>query len=367
MRCKWSKKQLLELQKKAAILNDIDTLEDISMMFDILNESINLDNFNIVPELEEVNFDDAYNCFSYQMNNLPEKVFDYLMELYKTEPDFDYFLSRPSLTRFNISNKDLITLGHDCLKELHDKKLVDRYDEQVKDSNRLLHISSRQNPTGEIAQLDGATFFDFVNKQNYIYVYNTNTAFKFQTLIHEAMHAHFYDLNAPTRGSIKYFQELEGRFGNLLASIYLKKIGFEKLYNELMSYELRASFHDSYNLYLNDLLFGLSKHKKFNLKKVKEVYEQENNDKWLYEPDDLTEICSIYGFDVATDLLCYLMTMETYSKHHDIEEVYHKTVEMKSADDFDSVASLEDFGYKFMNNNFKSVNKLRLQLKKEGF
>ena len=52
MRCKWSKKQLLELQKKAAILNDIDTLEDISMMFDILNENMNLDNFNIVPELE---------------------------------------------------------------------------------------------------------------------------------------------------------------------------------------------------------------------------------------------------------------------------------------------------------------------------
>ena len=103
-----------------------------------------------------------------------------------------------------------------------------------------------------------------------------------------------------------------------------------------------------------------------DLETVKKYYEEETDDKWVYEPDDLDEIYSIFGFDVSTDLLCYLMIMDTYLKTKSIDETYHKVLEMKSCDDFDSVYELENHGYTFMNDGFKHVNELRKQLKKEG-
>ena len=75
---------------------------------------------------------------------------------------------------------------------------------------------------------------------------------------------------------------------------------------------------------------------------------------------------SIYGFDVATDLLCYLMTMDTYLKRKDIEETYHKMLEMKPKEDIHTITFLENSGYTFMDDGFKDINKLRLQIKKEG-
>ena len=367
MKYKWRKYQIKKLKKLAEKLKDETTLENTDIMLGILNNKQSTESFHIVPEGQNEDFDTAYEYYSHNMNNLPDNVYDYLMELFKIEDDnYDWFFERPILTPLDITQKDMTALGYDCLKELHDEKLLKTYLEIIKRRNHQLHITDKFNPSGQNAQLDGCTLYDFIHKKQYIYVYETHTAFDFETLIHEVLHAHLYDLNTPIPGSIKYLQELEGRFGNLLAECYLDKIGFGDLTNELQEYELRSALHDSYNLYVSDLLFGLAKNKKFDLEEVKKCYEEETTDKWVYEPDDLDEIYSIFGFDVATDLLCYLMTMDTYFKHGSIEETYHKMLEMKSNDDFDTIMNLDEYGYNFMNNNFENVNELRKLLKKEG-
>ena len=55
---------------------------------------------------------------------MPENMTDTSMELFKIEEDFDWFISGQPITPFYISNKDMITLGHDCLKELRAKRLL---------------------------------------------------------------------------------------------------------------------------------------------------------------------------------------------------------------------------------------------------
>lgn len=366
MKYKWRKYQIKKLKKLAEKLKDETTLENAEIMLGIMSSSLETESFHIVPEEEQFDFDRSFEYYSHNMNNLPEHVYDYLMELFKIEDDIDWFFGRPLLTPFDIKQKELVTLGHDCLKELHNDNLLKTYDEIVKRRNHQLHITSNFNPQGTVAQLDGCTLYDFIHNKQFIYVYETHTAFDFQTLIHEAMHAHLYELNKPIPGSIKYLQELEGRFGNLLAEEYLTKIGFDDLANELREYELRSAINDSYDLYVSDLLFGLAKNKQFDLEEVKKCYEEETTDKWVYKLEDLDEIYSIFGFDVSTDLLCYLMTIETFMKTKNIDETYHKMLMMKSADDLDSISNLEDYGYTFMNDNFSSINQLRLELKKEG-
>ena len=221
MKYKWRKYQIKKLKKLAEKLKDETTLENAEIMLGIMSSSLETESFHIVPEEEQFDFDKLYEYYSHNMNNLPDHVYDYLMELFKIEDDIDWFFGRPLLTPFDISQKDMVTLGHDCLKELHDDKLLKTYDEIVKRRNHQLHITSNFNPKGTVAQLDGCTLYDFIHNKQFIYVYETHTAFDFQTLIHEAMHSHLYELNKPIPGSIKYFQELEGRFGNLLAEEYL--------------------------------------------------------------------------------------------------------------------------------------------------
>ena len=366
MKYKWRKSQIKQLKKLSEKLKDETTLDNTDIMLGLLSFKEDTRSFHIVPNDDNQDFEVAFEYYSHNMNNLPDNVYDYLMELFKIEDDYDWFFTRPILTPLSIKQKELVDLGHDCLEELHDDRLIKTYEEIVKRRNHQLYITDKYNPSGATAQLDGCTFYDFIHRKQYIYVYESHTAFDLETLVHEALHAHLYDLNTPIQGSIKYFQELEGRFGNLLAEWYLNKIGFGDLAGQLMDYEMRTSLHDSYNLYVSDLLFGTAKNNKFDLEEVKKYYEEETNDKWVYEPDDLDEIYSIFGFDVSTDLLCYLMTMDSYLKSQSIDETYHKMLEMKSCDDFDSVYELEKYGYTFMNDGFEQINNLRLQLKKEG-
>lgn len=366
MEYNWRKTRIERLKRLAERFQDKRTLENAEIMLDILNSNQDTSIFHIVPENKEFDFDEAFEYYTHNMKHLPDNVLDTLMELFRIEPDFEWFFKRPIITPLDITHKELIELGHDCVKELHDDKLTRTYDEIVKKRNHQLHITDSYNPRGCNAQLDGATLYDTINNRQYIYLYETHTAFDFETLIHETLHARMHEINVANYENISYFRELEGRFGNLLSSVYLDKIGFGDLASELTEYELRTALNDSYNLYVSDLLFGTAQNKQFDLDEVKRCYEEETVGKWDYKPDQLSNIFSIYGFDVATDLLCYLMTMDTYLKRKDIEETYHKMLEMKPKEDIDTITFLENSGYTFMDDGFKDVNKLRLQIKKEG-
>ena len=367
MRCKWSLKQIEELKKKAIEANDEITLENIDMMLEILTDELDINKVSMVPEREKVCFRDSFEDYTRNMEYMPENMTDTSMELFKIEEDFDWFMSGQTITPFYISNKDMITLGHDCLKELRAKRLLKIYEQIVNDKGHYLHMINQKYPTGVKSNLGGVTFYDYLNKKNYICVYRDNVAFDFQTLIHEVLHAYFYKLYEPphTR-AIYYFQELEGRLGNLVAIEYLKKIGFEDLATELRTLDLKNVLDDSYHVYLNDLLFGVSNGKNFNIGKAARLYEKETKDKWYYKRDDLTEICSIYGFDVITDLLSYLIIEDLYAYCNDMHEVLENVRRLKQFDSLETFTNLDKYGFTFMNDNFKNVDNLRKELKKEG-
>lgn len=367
MRCKWNLKQIQELKKKALEANDEITLENVDLMLEILASDLDIKKVKIVPDQEKVSYSESYKTYTHNMEYMPDTVVDTSMELFKIEDDFDWFISGYVLTPFQISNKDMILLGHDCLKELRAKRLLKIYEQIVKDKGHYLHMVNQKYPSGAKSNLGGITFYDYINKKNYICVYRGQNAYDFQTLIHEVLHAYFYKLQEPTHSkTISYFQELEGRLGNLLAIDYLNKIGFGDLATELRIFDLKAALDDSYHVYLNDLLFGLSNGKNFNIGKAARVYEKETNDKWYYDKDDLTEICSIYGFDIITDLISYLIIEDLYAYCGDMHEVFENVRQIKKYDNLETFMNLDKYGFTFMNDNFKNVNELRLQLKKEG-
>lgn len=367
MRCKWNLKQIQELKKQAEKNNDEITLENIDMMLEIMSSNLDLNKTSIVPEQEKIHFRDSLETFSHNMEYLPENMVDTAMDLFKIENEFDWFISGYGITPFYISNKDMITLGHDCLKELRIKRLLKIYEQIVNDKGHYLHMVNQKYPTGAKSNLGGITFYDYSNKKSYICVYRENVAFDFQTLIHEVLHAYFYKFQEPPHyKAISYFQELEGRLGNLIAINYLNKIGFEELAKELRIIDLKAALDDSYHTYLNDLLFGVSNGKNFNIGKAARIYEKETKDKWYYSRNELPEICSIYGFDVITDIICYLIIEDLYAYCGDMHEVFENVRQIKKFDNLETLMNLDKYGFTFMNDNFKNVNQLRKQLKKEG-
>jgi hypothetical protein len=368
MKYNWRVSELKKIKERALQIKDQATAYDMNSMINLMNSSMDPDDFNIVAEQNHFNFKESFTNFSLHMDAFPENVYDYLMEFFKIEDDnYEWFMEQPPITPFYISHKKLIELGYECLEQLHDKELLNIYEKITKRKNHQLYMSGKDNPSGIVACLDGATFFNSITRKPYLYVYRTNTACDLQSLVHEALHAHFYDLNKDARNFITYFRELEGWLGNFMAIDFLRKKGYEEVARQLELVDLKSELFDSYRLYLSDLLFGLQKNNKFDLKRVKQCYEQETHDKWKYNKDSLDEFYSIYGFDVSIDLLNYLMVLDTYAKTDNFEDVYHKILEMKSSDDFDTVMNLEDFGYTFMDDGFKDANNLRLALKKEGY
>jgi len=367
MRCKWNKKQLLALKEIALKTKDEVTLENLDMMLEIMDDDLNLDKFNIVPEKEKTSYKDAYELFTSNVEYLTEDLIDTSMDIFKIEDEFDWFLSEDEITKFDISNKDLITIGYDCLAELRAKKLLKIYTQIIDDKKHYLHMTRNSCPSGIKSTLGGITFYNYNNKKNYICVYRTDTAYDFQTLIHETLHAYFYKLYPPGKRGIKYFQELEGRLGNELAINYLNKIGYPTLSDELNISDLKGVLTDSYHVYLNDLLFGESNGKNFNLGRAARVYEQELNDKWLYKRDDISEICSIYGFDVITDLISYLIIKDLFAYCNNKSDILENVRRLKQNDSLEVMMQLDKLGLTFMNDNFKNVNDVRLELKKKGY
>ncbi|MCR4581661.1 MAG: hypothetical protein K5666_04030 [Bacilli bacterium] len=361
MRYYWKKRDLIKLKNelsKVKSKKNLDDISNINEMLGILSDDIDLDYVDIMPVDEKFDFNLAYTRFLYGLENYSERMLDSLLYLFQIDQDGSFYEAKNILSTFKIPNKDLLLLGLDCISELHDDKLIDFYKELVNNENHLLHILNGANFVGLDSKLYGVTFYLRNLKQSYVAIMKDNCWIDFQTLIHEVMHAYFNKFLGYRRGRGLYFGELEGRLGNLLATKYLQNNGLEEYANEIDEFDFRSALSDSYDLYLNDLLFGTCLENSFDMDIVKSKYKEELGRDWIFDEEETKDLCHVYGFNKCNDLLCYLMLLDLDSKGYNAIDLYNKVKYFKKNDTRGIIDNLNKMDITFMDDGYKHARAL---------
>ena len=316
MKYRWKEKLLLKGLKNAINHNDKISEEHFNCMLALLND-IHADKI----DLPDNNYQSMYDYYSNEMEYINADIFDRCVDIFGIVKDEDDLYTKIKHSNITLKNKELIELGYEMVESLKDKKSLEIYKELVKHGNHYLHIVD--DDLEDIHDdVYGITYYDHTNEKPYVILKRRHTPYDIETFMHEVMHAIIYRYKDKDELVSDYFQELEGRFGERLATQYMREHNMEKWANEIDAYNLQTVLYTSFQLYLNDTLFYTAKDNKFNINKASSYIQTETPFKDAYlEDEDIPNICNINGFDTITNIIDYLICLEL-SKKYDTPEQF---------------------------------------------
>lgn len=355
MNYKWRKQELIKLKKEIEKVGLEYDLENINTLLETYGQTLNLREIGITPKDSKFNPDEACYYFIHNLNKLPESIQDKLLDLFKIEKDFIRVVSPVDRVKFKPTNKELIELGHDCVNQFENKRLVQLYDKVTDKNSSFIHIT-KEIYTGASVSLRGLALDLKQNNSQYLYLARTGTTDDFGTLIHEFFHLYIYTLM--NEEGLKYFSELEGRLGSFSAYKYLESIGLTKEADDLCQQILIEMIYSSFKLYMCDLLCSTIKDNKIDLKLANKTYKEEIGYKDRILKSEIPKYCSVYGFYEYTNLLCKLMILDLYEKSHDLNQVLYDTLQLKQNDNRKTLNRLKQYGITFQNDDYKNFREL---------
>ena len=312
MKYRWKEKELLKGLKNAVKNNDPDTEDNFNHMLSLLQDM----HITEVPEPDSnPSYESLFDNYRDYMEYISDEVFDRCTDIFKIVNDEDEIFTQIKQSKINLSNHDLVSLGHEIIEELNDSRALQIYQEITRNKNHYLHIVD-DDREDEKDDRYGVTIFDHVEKKSYIMLKRRYTPYDIETFIHEIMHAILYKHRDRKYYMCNYFEELEGKFGERLTSNFLRKHEMDTWADELDAYNLYENIYKSYMLYLNDILFYTSKNHRFNTTAATKMITEETPFKDTYiDPENIPYICNMNGFATITNIIDYMICLELSNKY----------------------------------------------------
>ena len=155
MEHRWSKKELLNLRDNLTKKHEKYDIKQIDEMLSIVSNKINFAEIDIVPPDAEFEFNTNFGNFKKGLEIYPEWLEDSIIDLFKIEPDINYFMGEHTLNTCNLSNKLMLTLAHDILYQLKDDRLMKYFYHIINNDNHLLHITNKTDSEASNSTLYG--------------------------------------------------------------------------------------------------------------------------------------------------------------------------------------------------------------------
>ena len=368
MEYKWDKEDLIDKYQKSVLLrHDIDA-ESYKGMIDILEGRLDFESINIAPDGNEHEtwkqrkdrFYDYISHIDHGLNVFASSIFS----IVKSEDELFTDIDSKELP---LTDKELVDLGYEIIRTMGSKHALRIYRDIFTSELHHAHIMDFEKYfQGASQQLGGLTTNVNLEHKSYILILRNHTSEDIRVIVHEALHAIINKLFKERQPGY-YFGELEGRFGNRLASDYLLTHNMVREGNELAGTELYSILLESYLLYLNNVVFNTSKNSSFRLKAA--TAELRKNTKFkdsIIRKSDLPFICTKNCFVSVMEVLEYLMCLELATKYpDDPKEQYHKILYAKKHDSSNYIHLVLPVEYDFCTDKLHAIKKLKKYVDKQ--
>ena len=365
MEYKWSKKEVLKRLKESIEANDEDNIENYTIMLEMLNNNVDVHHMEMIKKDDHLTFAQQRDYFINDIQYIDEGIIDYISTMFSIEKDEDNLFTKILFDDLDLTDKELIDLRYEIFESMKNPEVLKYYNEFKDKRKHLLHINKISNDKHGLSKdLQGLTLYDYEKEKAFVSIHRRNKIDDITTLTHEFMHAlmaYNKEYNAQLCG---YFLELEGHFGERLAIEYMKNHGMKKYADSIEAENIYSKLHNSFMIYLSDVLFSTAKNSRFRVKEATNVVREETKYKdALIQHKDIPYICSYNAYDTITNIIDYLIVLEL-SKKYDIEEQYRMLLELKRQDDYWFFNWVLPDTFDFYTNNMKDFKQLKRKIDK---
>ena len=135
--------------------------------------------------------------------------------------------------------------------------------------------------------------------------------------------------------SYGYFSELEGKFGEILTSQFLKEHDMKQYADEIDLRNYSTVIYQSFMAYLTDVLIYTANEETFDADAANVLITKEIPFKdYKVTDEEIPFICNINGFDTITNIINYMMCLELRNKYSP-EDQFLLLQQYKKIDDYD--------------------------------
>ena len=368
MEYKWDKEDLMDNYQKAILLRHEADKESYKGMIDILDGKFDFESVNITADdNEHETWKQRKDRYYDYMDRIDNGLIAFASSIFSIAKNEDELFTSIQEKELPLTDKELVDLGYEIIRSLNDKHALRIYRELFNSELHHAHIMDFKNDfQGASQQLGGLTTNIHQEHKSYILILRNHTAEDIRVIVHEALHAIINKLFKERQRGY-YFGELEGRFGNRLASDYLLTHNMVREGNELTADELYSILLESYLLYLNNVLFETSKNSKFRFREATEELRKHTKFKdSTIRKSDLPFICTKTCFVTTMEILDYLMCLELATKYpEDPREQYHRVLYTKKHDSSNYLHLVLPVDYDFCNDKLKALKKLKKYVDKQ--
>ena len=330
MKYRWDKNELNKRLLAAKESKDYDLLDNISYMLDLL-EDMHDDKF----ANQNTDNEDLMIYYTDGIEKIADSTFDRCIDIFTIASNIDEIYTKVALSKINLSNKDLIDLGYEIIASLKDKRALQIYHELTRQDRSYLNIATNIDEI-YTNESEGVIIHDNNTKKSYINIKREYNIQDLEALIHEVMHAIMYKYTRNKIGYLYgYFSELEGKFGEILTSQFLKEHDMKKYADEIDFHNYSTVTYQSFMAYLTDVLIYTANEETFDVDAANVLINKEIPFKdFKVTDEEIPFICNRNGFDTVTNIINYMMCLELRNKYSP-EDQFLLLQQYKKIDDYD--------------------------------
>lgn len=357
----WNRKKLQKEKRMAKRRKDEISYNNLKKMLEEIEETtkkLDLDD-NLSRKI--FSYDMAKYMYEIDLDLIPNNLKDIAMNIYKLENNVEIILDEEIKKNDFISDDELVYLTKDLFNWLNDTSSIKLVNKLLDKNGYLnIHHDSQEFASNDTWNLYGITFHNPSFNKTYINLFRRNNINDFTTIIHELMHMIFFkiDKNYQTL----YFDELEGIYGEVIASLYLKEHNYKDRFHLTRKNRFYEFLFDSLTLYINELAFSTSKNKKFRTQVINNKIIEDLNCDLDITKNKLIDFFNIYGFDIVTEVLNYSIIEDIIATSTTPQETFKRIKLLKENDNIETLENLENFGITFHKDNLKNLKVLKKKL-----
>ena len=353
MNYKWNLKEIKLKLLLAKLLHDKRAISIYQNIYQIGSNNITREILTI-DEASKVDFYEAGIYFSTALDYIPDILYEDILNLFLLFNDFDILDNNHEFNKLNISNKDLITICYDIIKDINKPDMLHFYEKLLK-NNKINIVKNNKDVTcSHSERIGGITISNQLFRESYINIFRNDTIEDIEILIHEFMHAYYYMLNNYNDSKFHLLPELEGQAGSLYAYKQLEKLNFSETIL-LRQEALNSIIISSLYMIVNHALYLTH----YDPQKATLYLDKVAPELGItISEDELDYYLNTQGFQTCSNTISYLIILDLINKINDNQELFDHITRLKLNDD-KSIMSLLDSDSKltFYMDDYQNIKK----------